>query len=145
MILKELSRQEGIAFIQLVLEFVRMDKVLCKEQEYKIDEYKKELNITDKDLDELSFTESLCFIKEASDRTRHIIYFELLGLALVDGEYEDHEVGFLEELSNSLKIDRVSKFKYANFYYDYIDSYSESSSLSDKQREDLRAKAVEII
>ena len=145
MILKELTRQEGIAFIQLGMEFVRMDNAFAKEKEFQVDQYLQELGITKEDLNELSFTESLCHIKEASERVRKIIYFELLGLALVDGQYEDHEVGFLEELSNSLKIDRASKFKYANFYFEFIESYSHSNELTDEQREELRRRAVEII
>lgn len=145
MILKELSRKEGIAFVQLVLEFVRMDNVLSKEEEYKIDDYLSELDITRENLSELTFTESLCLIKESTTRIKNIIYFELMGLALVDGDYEDHEVGFLEELANSLKIERASKFKYANFYYEFIDSYESSNKITDQKREEFRERAISII
>ena len=34
---------------------------------------------------------------EASERVKNIVYFELLGLALVDGEYENTEIDFLED------------------------------------------------
>ena len=145
MVLKELSRKEGIAFIQLGIEFVKMDSAFAKEKEFQVDQYLKELELQRQDLEELSFTEALSCIKQSSERIRKIIYFELLGLALVDGECEDHEVGFLEELANSLKIDRASKFKYANFYYEYIEDYSRSDELSEEQRADLRARAVKII
>lgn len=145
MILKELSRKEGIAFIQLVLEFVKMDNVLTKEEEYKVDDYLKELDLTREDLAEITFTESLCLIKEATPRIQNIIYFELMGLALVDGEYEDHEVGFLEELANSLKISRAAKFKYANFYYEFMDSYESSNKITDEEREAFRKRAKAII
>lgn len=145
MILKELSRKEGIAFIQLGIEFVKMDNAFAKEKEFQVDQYLKELDLNREDLNELSFTEALCCIKEASERVRKIIYFELLGLALVDGQYEDYEVGFLEELANSLKIDRASKFKYANFYFEFIDQYSHSNELTEEQRDVLRKKAVQII
>ncbi|MEG0296940.1 MAG: hypothetical protein RR620_09470 [Clostridium sp.] len=145
MILKELSRKEGIAFIQLVLEFVKMDNVLTKEEEYKVDDYLKELHLTREDLAEITFTESLCLIKEATPRIQNIIYFELMGLALVDGDYEDHEVGFLEELANSLKISRAAKFKYANFYYEFMDSYESSNNITDDEREAFRKRAIAII
>lgn len=145
MILKELSRKEGIAFVQLVFEFIKMDDAFSKEQEAMVDDYLKDVGITKEDLNELTLTESLCCIKEASERVKKIIYFELLGLALVDGEYEDFEIGFLEELSNSLKIDRASKFKYANFYFEYIDQYLNSNKLDESQKEDLRKRAVAII
>ena len=50
---------------------------------------------------------------EASERVKNIVYFELLGLALVDGEYENTEIDFLEDLSNAFGIDRASKFSHS--------------------------------
>lgn len=145
MILKELSKKEGIAFVQLVNEFITMDEAFTKEEEAKVEEYMNDANVSKEEVNEITFTEALCTIKEANERIKKIIYFELLGLALVDGDYEDHEVGFLEELANSLKIDRASKFKYANFYFEFIDQYSNSNSLTEEQRSALREKAVGII
>ena len=34
------------------------------------------------------------------NRSKEIIYFELVGLALIDGEYEEKEVEFLEEVGS---------------------------------------------
>ena len=47
-------------------------------------------------------------------------------MKIKEGEYENTEIDFLEDLSNAFGIDRASKFRYANFYYD-IDKIKESS------------------
>ena len=52
----------------------------------------------------------------------------MLGLALVDGEYENTEIDFLEDLSKDFDIDRADKFRYANFYFD-IDKIKELSEV----------------
>ena len=39
-------------------------------------------------------------------------------MKIKEGEYENTEIDFLEDLSNAFGIDRASKFRYANFYYD---------------------------
>lgn len=75
---------------------------------------------------------------EASERVKNIVYFELLGLALVDGEYENTEIDFLEDLSNAFGIDRASKFRYANLYYD-IDK------IKDLSEEELDEKLKNIV
>ena len=49
-------------------------------------------------------------------------------MKIKEGEYENTEIDFLEDLSNAFGIDRASKFRYANFYYD-IDKIKEYSKI----------------
>lgn len=53
-------------------------------------------------------------------------------------EYENTEIDFLEDLSNAFGIDRASKFRYANFYYD-IDK------IKDLSEEELDEKLKNIV
>ena len=39
-------------------------------------------------------------------------------MKIKEGEYENTEIDFLEDLSNAFGIDRASTFRYANFYYE---------------------------
>ena len=55
-------------------------------------------------------------------------------MKIKEGEYENTEIDFLEDLSNAFGIDRASKFRYANFYYD-IDKIKD---LSEEQVNELR-------
>lgn len=59
-------------------------------------------------------------------------------MKIKEGEYENTEIDFLEDLSNAFCIDRASKFRYANFYYD-IDK------IKDLSEEELDEKLKNIV
>ena len=59
-------------------------------------------------------------------------------MKIKEGEYENTEIDFLEDLSNAFGIDRTSKFRYANFYYD-IDK------IKDLSEEELDEKLKNIV
>ena len=120
MLLKELNEKEAQAFLKLATEFINVDGKINIQEKQIINKYSKELNIVDtENLGQVSDAKKV--LAEATERVKNIVYFELLGIALVDGEYENTEIDFLEDLSNTFGIDRATKFRYANFYYD-IDS-----------------------
>ena len=62
-------------------------------------------------------------------------------MKIKEGEYENTEIDFLEDLSNAFGIDRASKFRYANFYYD-IDKIKDLSEeeLDEKLKNIVRKK-----
>lgn len=59
-------------------------------------------------------------------------------MKIKEGEYENTEIDFLEDLSNAFGIYRASKFRYANFYYD-IDK------IKDLSEEELDEKLKNIV
>ena len=63
-------------------------------------------------------------LKDSSERSKSIIYFELIGLALIDGEYEEKEVDFLEEVGEKLEIKRNKRISFANYFHNFVDVYS---------------------
>ncbi|WP_055071840.1 hypothetical protein [Clostridium massiliamazoniense] len=118
MFLNELNREEAIAFMHLISEFVMADEEVNIEEKKLIDKFFKEMNIED-ELDVLTLDEALDELKKSSQRIRNIVYFELIRLGLVDSDYRISEVEFLEDISGDLGITRIQKIKYANYFYKY--------------------------
>ena len=86
MLLKELNEKEAQAFLKLATEFISVDGNIDVKEKQIIDRYSKALNITNA-VNSMEVDDAKKVLVEASERVKNIVYFELLGLALVDGEY----------------------------------------------------------
>ncbi|CUO90043.1 MAG: hypothetical protein KIB43_05705 [Clostridium baratii] len=136
MFLKEFNKEEAKAFINLVNQFANIDDNFVKEEEKLIKEYKNELNIEeDYDL-VLTYDDVISILRRSPERIKKIVYFELVGLALIDGNYEDIEVDFLDKIAIDLDINRSIKIEFANFFY----NFKEVSELS---LAEIRAKDID--
>ena len=142
MFLKEFNKEEAKAFINLVNQFANVDDNLVKEEEKLIKEYKKELNIEeDYDL-VLAYDDVISILRRSSERIKKIVYFELVGLALIDGNYEDIEVDFLDKIAIDLDINRSMKIEFANFFSNFKEVYELSlAEIRSKDIDDLEEKA----
>ncbi|WP_024615129.1 hypothetical protein [Clostridium sp. Ade.TY] len=119
MFLKELNNKEAIAFINLVNEFANIDHVLRREEKRLIKDYLKELNLDSSEIGAVSYDEALEILKNSKERTKRIVYFELVGLALVDGNYGEVEVDYLDKIATDLDINRSQKISFANYFYNF--------------------------
>lgn len=124
MFLKELNKDEANAFLNLVSIFARIDNEFAKEEKALLDEYKEELGLVDSEINEMVYEDIIESLKSSSDRAKRIIYFELVGLALVDGEYEEEEVDFLEKIAAEFSITRAKRIAIANYFYNFTDLYN---------------------
>ena len=127
MLLRELNEKEAQGFLKIATEFINVDGNIHVQEKQIIDKYSKELSTTIA-VNSMEIEDAKKVLSQASQRIKNIVYFELLGLAIVDGEYENTEIDFLEDLSKDFNIDRATKFKYANFYYD-IDKMKDLSEV----------------
>lgn len=124
MFLNELNKNEGIAFMQLVKILANSDNVFAKEEKTLYADYLEELNIKESEISAVDPDSIFESLKDSSERSKNIIYFELIGLALIDGEYEEKEVDFLEEVGEKLEIKRNKRISFANYFHSFIDVYS---------------------
>lgn len=145
MFLNELNKTEAGAFINLVSQFANIDNEFAKEEKQVIHDYLNELSLNKDDVEELSLDNILATLKTSNDRVKRIIYFELVGLALVDGEYEDHEVDFLDNIASELNISRSQKIAIANFFYNFTDIYSFTTVEANDKIKLLKEQAERII
>ena len=123
MFLSELNTEESNAFLSLVTQFAKVDETFAKEEKRLIDEYLDELNLKEEDIKNLSYEEIINVLKKSKNRIKSIVYFELVGLALVDGEYGDKEIDFLDKIAVSLDIRRDKKIAFANYFFNFKEIY----------------------
>ena len=145
MFLNELNKDESICFLNLVSIFSNVDNKFAREEKVLVDEYREELGIYNKEIKTMEYDEIISILKNSSDKAKRIIYFELVGLALVDGEYEDEEIDFLEKVASELNISRAKKFAIANYFYNFKDVYNFTTVDAENNIELLRKQAEEII
>lgn len=145
MFLKELSKDESLCFLNLVTIFAKVDNKFAKEEKILLEEYKEELGILDQGVKSMEYNEIIEQLKGSGDRVKRIIYFELVGLALVDGEYEDEEVDFLEKIASEFNIPRAKKIAIANYFYNFTDVYNFTTVDADNNIELLREQAENIL
>ena len=124
MFLNELNKNEGIAFMQLVKGLANSDNVFAKEEKNLYNDYLEELNIKENEIPDANLSAIYENLKDSSERNKNIIYFELIGLALIDGEYDEKEVEYLEEIGKNLEIKRNKRISFANYFYNFVDVYS---------------------
>ena len=131
MFLKELNKEQGLAFINLVTEFALADENIKKEEEdlirtYTVSyTYMKELDLEEEELGNLSYEESIETIKNSSEKVKNIVYFELVRIGLVDEDCDIEEVDYLEKISKDLNISRAKKIQVANCFYNFSEKDGE--------------------
>ncbi|EPB9412331.1 hypothetical protein ACRTAI_000603 [Clostridium perfringens] len=126
MFLKELNKEQGLAFINLVTEFALADENIKKEEEDLIRKYMKELDLEEEELGNLSYEESIETIKNSSEKVKNIVYFELVRIGLVDEDCDIEEVDYLEKISKDLNISRAKKIQVANCFYNFSEKDGEA-------------------
>lgn len=77
MFLKELNKEQGLAFINLVTEFALADENIKKEEEDLIRIYLKELDLEEEELGNLSYEESVETIKIHQKRLKILFILNL--------------------------------------------------------------------
>ncbi len=78
MFLKELNKEQGLAFVNLVTEFALADENIKKEEEELIRIYIKELDLEEEELGNLSYEESIEIIKNSSEKVKILFILNLL-------------------------------------------------------------------
>lgn len=119
MFLKELNNEEAVSFVNLLDHFANIDNVVAREEKRLIEGYVKELGLEKDKVGILSYDDIVDVLKKSKERIKRIIYFELIGLALVDGNYGDLEVDYLDKIAVDLDINRAQKIAFANFFYNF--------------------------
>lgn len=145
MFLNELNENESVAFVNVVSEFANVDNTLAKEEKEVLKGYLEELNLDENVMGKVNFEEALQILDDSNDRIKKIVYFELIGLALVDGEYQESEVDFLDNIATRFGISRAKRIAFANYFYNFTEVYKFSVVESENKIELLKEQAEAII
>lgn len=145
MFLTELNTEEASAFLSLVTQFAKVDETFAKEEKRLIYDYLDELSLKEEDIKKLSYEEIINVLKKSKNRIKSIVYFELVGLALVDGEYGDKEIDFLDKIAVSLDIRRDKKIAFANYFFNFKEIYDFSVVEAESKIELLKEEAEALL
>lgn len=145
MFLNELNKEQGKAFIDLVNQFAYVDEVLAKEEKRLISEYLKELELDESDIGQFEYDDLINVLRNSTTRIKSIIYFELVGLALVDGNYGDKEIDFLDKIAYDLDIPRYKKIAFANYFVNFKEIYEFSVVEYNNKIEILKEQAEALL
>ena len=145
MFLTELNTEEASAFLSLVTQFAKVDETFAKEEKRLIYDYLDELSLKEEDIKNLSYEEIINVLKKSKNRIKSIVYFELVGLALVDGKYGDKEIDFLDKIAVSLDIRRDKKIAFANYFFNFKEIYDFSVVEAESKIELLKEEAEALL
>ena len=145
MFLTELNTEEASAFLSLVTQFAKVDETFAKEEKRLIYDYLDELSLKEEDIKNLSYEEIINVLKKSKNRIKSIVYFELVGLALVDWEYGDKEIDFLDKIAVSLDIRRDKKIAFANYFFNFKEIYDFSVVEAESKIELLKEEAEALL
>jgi uncharacterized tellurite resistance protein B-like protein len=116
MFLKELNKKDAMAFVGLVENLAKVDQVYSEVEKDLIKDYIEELSLNTEARKEVSFDAAIKELEGSTERAKNIIYFELVGLALVDGSYEDKEIEFLKNVACLFNINKEKQVAYVDYF-----------------------------
>ncbi|MCT8977042.1 TerB family tellurite resistance protein [Clostridium sp. CX1] len=145
MFLKELNKKERIAFINLVHALSNVDEVFSNHEKELIDEYLEELSLDNESIEKLTLESAAKELIDSSDRAKNIIYFELFGVALIDGEFDKKEIEFLNTLASKLNISLKKQQDFINYFKTVKEAYDGTFVNYESKLDELEKLARELI
>ncbi|WP_411682940.1 hypothetical protein [Clostridium thailandense] len=145
MFLNELNKKEANAFINLVEALANVDNVFAKNEKDLIDDYIQELQLDEENINKIDFETSVKEFEKAEARIKNIIYFELVGLALCDGEYDEKEIQFLKGLAARFNISKNKQYEFTNYFKTVKEIYDNTVVDYEGKIELLKKSAMELI
>lgn len=145
MFINELNKKEAVAFLSLVKKLAETDNAFLVEEFTLIKEYIKELNLDDEDYEILNLSDALGSFDNSKSRIKRIVYFELLGLALVDGKYDKEEIKFLNYVAGLLNINQDKQESCLNYFKEVKKAYDSVADDYEDQIYSLKNKAEDIV
>ncbi|MDP4088552.1 MAG: hypothetical protein Q8930_04675 [Bacillota bacterium] len=145
MFINELNKKEAIAFLGLVKSLTVVDSVFAYEEDKLIEEYIEELGLNEEIIRFMSLGEALSALSPSEKRIQNIVYFELLGLALVDGDFAEGEIDILNKIADKFAISKEKQDNYLKFFKDVKILYDSEDTDIEKKIESLRCKAEDLL
>lgn len=123
MYLSLLREDEKNLFLELAYEVSNIDGDFGEAEKIMIDSYCEEMKIVNNiDFDYKSHAEEIekNIIENCGMRTKKIIIFEIVGLAMSDGKYDVEEKEYISKLAEKFMIDNDYIYKCENVIDEYM-------------------------
>lgn len=145
MFLNELNKKEAIDFIKIVETLAKIDDTFAQSEKELLSEYIEELSLTNETIESLDFEASVKELVSSTDRIRNIIYFELVGLALADGSYDEKEVEFLNNLAVQFNISTKKQKEFIDYFKIVKEVYESTFVDYESKIESLKKAAMDLL
>ncbi|AYD39982.1 hypothetical protein D4Z93_05415 [Clostridium fermenticellae] len=145
MFLNELNKKESIAFVNLVELLAKSDNLFAKKEKNLICDYIEELSLNKDEIPHMSFDKIIEQLKDSTSRIKNIIYLELIGLALIDGSFDEEEIKFLNAIAGQFKFTREDQQKFIDFFKILKDKYDSTFLDADSKINSLKELAESIL
>lgn len=145
MFLSEFNKKEAVAFVNLVEVLANIDQVFAENEKELLEEYIEELSLSKENIKKLDFESAIKELEESTDRIKNIIYFELVGLALSDGSYDEKEIQFLMGLAARFNISTEKQQGFINYFKMVKEAYDSTFVDYESKLEHLKKAALDII
>ncbi|KZL91082.1 TerB family tellurite resistance protein [Clostridium magnum] len=145
MFLNELNKKEAIDFIKIVETLAKIDDTFAQSEKELLSEYIEELSLTNETIESLDFEASVKELVSSTDRIRNIIYFELVGLALADGSYDEKEVEFLNNLAVQFDISTKKQKEFIDYFKIVKEVYESTFVDYESKIESLKKAAMDLL
>lgn len=145
MFLSEFNKKEAVAFVNLVEVLANIDQVFAENEKELLEEYIEELSLSKENIKKLDFESAIKELEESTDRIKNIIYFELVGLALSDGSYDEKEIQFLMGLAARFNISTEKQQEFINYFKMVKEAYDSTFVDYESKLEHLKKAALDII
>lgn len=145
MFLNELNKKEAIDFIKIVETLAKIDYTFAQSEKELLSEYIEELSLTNETIESLDFESSVKELVSSTDRIRNIIYFELVGLALADGSYDEKEVEFLNNLAVQFNISTKKQKEFIDYFKIVKEVYESTFVDYESKIESLKKAAMDLL
>lgn len=122
MFLYELNQTEKENFISLAVDAANANGELADEEYLMLQEYCREMLIPYFEADRAkSVSEIIPEFARSTARVKKIVIFELIGLLVADGEFDNKEKNFLKEFSNGIGVNDKEVDKLTDLFNEYMD------------------------
>ncbi len=122
MFLAKLNKEEGENFLELCFHLANVDGEYHQYEKNLLHLYAEEMRLYNYCLKKKADKDTLIkYFSSKSEETRKIVYFELTGMAFIDGKYEKNEIHLLKEIQQAFNIsDELSENIKKMLYEDLI-------------------------
>lgn len=126
MFLNQLTDKEKEAFLKLAIDAAYTNGDFNTEEHAMIDQYCQEMNLPRQDqYSETALDQLVPIFSSAEDSHKKIVVFELLGLLVADGEFDEAEKVFIHELALSIGVQDSEIDKQMELLKRYMDIVKE--------------------
>jgi len=122
MFLRPLNNEQKKLFLGLAQKAAVANGVIEEVESELLDTYADEMGISISDASDLPFEENLKRLKIISNSVQiNQMVFEIVGMIMIDMEYDDDEKSYIKKLASILEID----MKIIDEMFEYVSEYSD--------------------